>query len=938
MRAGIPDPHELRDRDWRRLAELLERFLDLDAAAEAAALAALPDDDARLRPRLERALAVARGDGDDEPLARPALEQMADLFDGDAGGGEALAVGTALGAWRIESELGRGGMGTVYAVRRADGLYDQRAALKLLRRAADAPGSRERFKRERQILARLEHPAIARLLDGGVAPDGRPFLVLELVDGEPITRWSDARRSGVEGRLQLFRQVLEAVEHAHRNLVVHRDLKPSNIFVTGDGQVKLLDFGVAKLLEEELEPELTRTRLPAPLTPQYAAPEQVTGEPVTTATDVYALGLVLYELLSGARPYRLTSDSALELERQIVSGETVPPSLAAMRGGAATAAERNLTPERLARRLAGDLDAIMLKALAKEPERRYRSAGELRRDLEAHLAGRPVEARPDAIGYRARKFVRRHRVGVTSAAVIVVALLAGLAALGYALSASRERLAQARRAEAIKDFLVGLLAETDPAEGVRSERTIADLLETGERRLADELQDQPRTRAELTLTLGTIERNLGHYDRAERLLGQARSLVAREQGESSPEMGRVLLAIGDLHYWRDQYDAALEAQRRALAIFAAAGPELRGELANAHYNVGAALRQLGRYDEAAAEERLSLDLDREIHGRESLEVADGEEGLALLLHSAGRDLDARPLAEHSLAVRRAQLAADHPKIAGSLEALGLIDGELGDYGPALDALRAALEIRRRAYGEEHPQVVESLNSLASTLLDAGRTGEALGLRREAYALAQKVYAGVDSSLAAEANNLAVVCYRLEDWGCAESGFRDALAAWRRAHGELHPHVASAMNNLGMVLLARGHPAEALTAIERALAIRREVYGEEAPDVAQSLRNLGLARLALHDLPAARSALDRSVELSRRVYAERNPRLAEALAARAELALAEHRATDAVRDLEEALSIRQEKLGDDNARTEETRAALARARTEEAKAARQGKSG
>jgi tetratricopeptide (TPR) repeat protein len=817
-------------------------------------------------------------------------------------------------------------MGTVYAVRRADGLYEQRAALKLLRRAADDPASRERFRRERQILARLEHPAIARLLDGGVAPDGRPFLVLERVDGQPITRWCDERSAGVEERVRLFVSVLEAVEHAHRNLVVHRDLKPSNIFVDDDGRAKLLDFGVAKLLEEELDGDLTRTRAPAPLTPQYAAPEQVTGQPVTTATDVYALGLVLYELLAGARPYRLASDSALELERQIVGGTTAPPSSAAARGGADAAAQRGSTPQRLARRLSGDLDAVVLRALAKEPERRYRSAGELRRDLEAHLAGRPVEARPDSAAYRARKFVRRHRLGVTAAAAVALALLAGLAALGYAVVESRARLVEARRAEAIKDFLVKTLAETDPAQGARPERTLAEVLEAGERRLTTELADQPATRAELALTLGTVERNLGHYERAEKLLGEARTLTESEYGAESPQTGRVLLAVGDLYYWRDEYPQAEATHRQALKIFAAAGPAYRDELANAHYNVGAALRQMGRFEEAIAEEQLSLAIDRQLHGPESLDAADGEEGLALLLHSAGRDREGLPLAEHALAVRRARLAADHPKIASALETAGLIDGELGEFEAAIRELREALAIRRRAYGEEHPQVVESLNGLASTLLDAGRTEEAIGVRREAYALATKVYAGVDSSLAAEANNLAVLCYRLRDWACAESGFRDALAAWRRVHGPQHPHVASAVNNLGMTLLARGRPGEALSDVEEGLAIRRQVFGEESSDVAQSLRNLGLVELALHRVAEARRALEECVELSRRVYPERHPRLAEALAARAELELAEHRGADAVRDLEEAVAIRTEKLGADNPLTEQARAALARARS------------
>ena len=924
MSADAPGPPDAREREWRRLAALLDRFLELEPEAAARELAGLAGEDAPLRARLARALAAARAEAADGPFSRPAAERFAVLFAEEpeaAAAAGALAAGADLGAWQVEGELGRGGMGTVYAVRRADGQYEQRAALKLLRGAVDEPASRERFRRERQILARLEHPAIARLLDGGVAGDGRPYLVMERVDGAPITDWCDAHRLGVEERLRRFLGVLDAVEHAHRNLVIHRDLKPSNIFVTGGGEVKLLDFGVAKLLDEEDSGELTRTRARAPLTPQYAAPEQITGEPVTTATDVYALGLVLYELLAGARPYRLASDSALELERRIVAGNLSPPSAAAARAGAEGAARRALTPDRLARRLVGDLDAVVLRALAREPERRYRSATELRRDLEAHLAGRPVAARPDSVAYRARKFVRRHRLGVAASAALGLLLVAGLAATAVALAESRERLAQARRAEAIKDFLVGLLAEADPAQGTRPDRTLAELLETGEQRLASELADQPRTRAELALTLGTIERNLGHYERAAGLLAEAKGLTEREFGPTSPEAGRVLFALGDLDYWRDDYAGALAQHRAALAIFAVAGPEFRGDLADAHSNVGAALRQLGSYPEAITEESEALELDRELYGAESLPAADDEEALALLLHTVGRGRDALPRIEHALAVRRRGLSGDHPKIASALETLGLIEAELGQVDAAIAALEGSLEIRRRAYGPEHPQIVESLNGLASTLADAGRLDRALVVRREAYALARKVYAGVDSSLAVEANNLAVLCYRQHDLECAESGFRDALAAWRRAHGGRHPHVAAAVNNLGMALLARGRGAEALPAVEEGLAIRREVFGEESADVAQSLRNLGLVELALGDLPAARRALDESVELSRRVYAERHPRLAEALAARADLELAERRGTDAVRDLEEAVAIRTEKLGADNPQTLEAQRAL-----------------
>jgi len=919
----------MRTTDWKRLDPLLERLLTLPAATARAELERLPDLDPTLRRRLRAALEAAHEDS--SWLDQPAAARWASLLaepGREAAAADGSMTGSVVGSWRLGELLGRGGMGTVYAAARADGAFEQRAALKLLRADADDPRLRDRFTQERQILARLEHPAIARLLDGGVAADGRPYLVLERIDGAAITTGCDARRLGVEQRLRLFVAVLEAVEFAHRNLIVHRDLKPSNILVSDDGSVKLLDFGVAKLLSEGADTQLTRTRAGAPLTLQYAAPEQVTGGPVTTATDVYALGVVLYELLAGTPPYRLESDSALELERRIVSGDTAPPSRAAARADPAAAAGRGTTRERLARRLSGDLDAVVLRALAKEPERRYPSAAALRLDLEAHLAGRPVTARPDSFAYRATKFIRRHRIGVAASVALALLVVGALAATAVALSASRQRLAEARRAEAIKQYLVETLAEADPSHGVRPERTLGEVLEAGEQRLATELADQPRTRAELALTLGEIERNLGHYDRAEKLLDQARQIIDREFGAASPQAGRVLLALGDLDYWRDDYEQAVAVHRRALAIFSAAGSKYRDELADAHYNVGAALRQMGRYDDAIAEEQTALAIDREVHGADSPDVADVEEGLALLLHSAGRGGEGMPLVRHALAIRRQQLAADHPKIASALETLGLIDSELGEFDEAIASLRSALEIRRRAYGPEHPQVVESLNSLASTLIEAGRTDEAVGVRREAWELARKVYAGVDSSLATEANNLAVVCYRVGDLKCAESGFRDALSAWRRAHGDHHPNVASGVNNLGMTLLALGRAAEALPDVEEGLAIRREVFGEESANVAQSLRNLGLVELALTRYPAARRALDESVDLSRRVYPERHLRLAEALAARAELALAEHRGADAVRDLEEALSIRVEKLGADHPLSVEARTRLAAAKRAE----------
>ena len=915
--------------EWRRLDELLEPLLDLEPEAARSALDRLEAADQPLRSRLEHALAAARAE--DGRLASSAAESWPELVAPPTPGAppsaeSGIGAGTIIGHWRITGQLGSGGMGTVYAVERADGLYQQSAALKLLRVGLDDPGARERFARERQILARLEHPAIARLLDGGVAADGRPYLVLERVDGEAITAWCDRRRKSVTQRLELFLGVLEAVDFAHRNLVVHRDVKPSNVLVTESGEVKLLDFGVAKLLAEDEGAEPTREPFGTPLTPQFASPEQITGAPVTTASDVYSLGLLLFELLAGDRPYRLTSRSPLEIERQIVRGSTTPPSSVAVGAGENGASLRNTTVPRLRRQLAGDLDAVVLRALAKEPQRRYRSAAELRGDLEAHLAGRPVAARPDSLAYRGRKFVSRHRVGVAAALGLSLALVAALATLIYALVQSRARLAEANRAEAIERVLLGMFSEIDPDQARGREVTLREVVDRGVARSVTELRDQPRTRADLLLTLGAIYRRLALYDRSRPMLEEALEITRREYGDGSPQTGRVLTELGDLHYWQDDYESSLVLQRRALAAFLSAGEKYRKETASARFNVGVALRQLGRLDEALAEELRALELERGLSGEASLEYAAVASGVSLTLHSLSREEEALPYGQQALAVFRARLGATHPKVADARENVGLVLSALGRYDEAEAELRESLAVRRRVFGESHPEVLESMNSLASVLAAAGKWPEARELRERAVELARRLYPQASSSLATNVNNLAVLCYRQGDFVCAERGFREAVEAWSRSFGDDHPDTVSGRNNLGMTLLGEGRAGEALPELEAALEQRRRQFGEASVDVAQSLRNVGLARLALGDLGAARRALQRSVELSRQVYSERHPRLAEALVARARLELVERHPQDAIRDLEEALAIRVEKLGPDSPLTAEARSALSRARS------------
>ncbi len=421
-----------------RWEDLFDELAELPPEPRARRLAELETEDPALAIRLARLLAA---DGQTaEFLIRPAAELL-DAVDEGPVVKASLPPGTRIGSWRLLGLLGRGGMGEVYCAEREEGTFTQRAALKLIKRGMDSAAIVQRFVRERQILSRLEHPGIARLLDGGSAADGRPFFVLERVVGVPITEYCRTRGLGLEERLRLLQSVCAAIDSAHRSLVVHRDLKPANILVTEEGQVKLLDFGIAKLLagdEDEETAHLTQLEARV-LTPAYAAPEQILGEPITTATDVYALGVLLFELVTGALPHARERRSLGSLAGAVVRETVERPSAVLRRMAAADAT-------RVARSVAGDLDLIVLTALHRDPARRYLSAAALADDLGRFLAGRPIRARPDSRGYRLRKFAGRNRLPVAAAALGLAALLAGL---GMALWEAHDARLSAQRAERV---------------------------------------------------------------------------------------------------------------------------------------------------------------------------------------------------------------------------------------------------------------------------------------------------------------------------------------------------------------------------------------------------------------------------------------------------------------------------------------------------------
>jgi len=690
--------------------------------------------------------AACAGDDDLREGVESLLEasrESAEYFDSD--GGDLLArvwVGVEgepamggledvrLGPYRLERRIARGGMGSIYAARRDDGRYRQQVAVKVLRRGLDTEDVVRRFVAERRILAGLDHPNIARLLDAGETPDGRPYLVMELVDGERITAWCDARRLGTDARLALFIRVGQAVQHAHRHLVVHRDLKSANILVTAGGDPKLLDFGIAKLLDAGADPEAsTRTRTGLRLlTPRSASPEQVDGAPVTTASDVYQLGLLLYELLSGARPFE--GLAGRELEQAIVEDDPPAPSRSVT---AAAAADRGLERGRLSRELAGELDRIVDRALRKDADERYPSVEQLVADVERYRAGLPVLAAATGWPYRARKFVRRNRSRVIAAG----ALLALLATYAVTITIQSRRVAverdrsarEAARAQRTADFLIGLFHGSEPNRTQGDSVTARELLDAAVGRLDVELGSEPLVRAALLGTIGRVYTELGLYASARPVLEESVELFRADAASDPALLAQSLRWLGMVTRGQDPgraarlFDEALEA---AEAAEGAHGPL-----------VAAALVDIA---ESAAGDRQADAVERALRILRATEGADPT--LLARALSVSRFTVDRPTAiarmEEAMELVRSVHGPSHTLLSGIMNDLALVvEGD--DPVRADSLLRGALEINERIHGPDHSTTLTMLNNLAGVRRDRGEYEAAAPLYREVLARRIRAY-------------------------------------------------------------------------------------------------------------------------------------------------------------------------------------------------------
>ena len=807
---------------------------------------------------------VKRACAGDDALYQAVVDRLdsrvawSDSWEEDGGDGDwsraTDPAGEIIGPYRVVRSLGQGGMGEVFLAERADEQFQQRVAIKLVKRGLLSRQIQSRLRLERQILANLDHPNIARLLDGGTTTEGTPYIVMEYVDGQPIDTYCDSRALSVRQRLALFRTVCSAVHSAHQNLIVHRDLKPSNILVTAEGMPKLLDFGIAKILDaRQMAHTVAVTQADFRLmTPDHASPEQVSGDPITTASDIYVLGVLLYELLTGFKPFVLKGNRLADLERAICEDIPTAPSeafsprhIAAQEELEKIAAQRSSTVSKLRRELHADLDNIVLMALRKEPERRYSSVQQFSEDIERYLQGQTVQARIDTWTYRTGKFIKRHALIVTLCAALL-ALLVGFTVNTFVQStriAQERDIAEAQRRDAqlereraqhVSSFLIDLFETSDPEEARGRKLTANDILDRG-----------------------------------------AKQILADTGGQ--PELQGVLLnTIGEVYLKLRNYAAAKPLMERALDIFRRNGAMRSTMAAGSLLNLTEVLIHEGDLNGAETLARQSMAISEQVAGAHSLGVARGECGLGIIQMRRENLAAAEQLFQSCLASYETSSGVSDSEMTMPLENLARILAVRGDYAGSEQLYRRVLGINIKL-GEDHPRYIQQLHNLATVLQRSGQLVEAEKLYRQAYAMTQRVYGEGDSTTADVLANLGSLLQDKGDLDGAQQAYQSALVIYRKAWGEQHSDTAYALGRLAGLALQRNDYARAEQLYRQALAIYEAILQPGSGYIASA--QLGLARTLVEagQPAAAQTLLNRAIPVWESVVGKRSPQYALSVA-------------------------------------------------------------
>jgi eukaryotic-like serine/threonine-protein kinase len=781
-------------------------------------------------------------------------------------------MGDRIGPYRVLRTLGAGGMGEVYLAERADAQFEQQVAIKVVHGGALAVSMHSRLKLERQILAQLDHPNIAHLLDGGALPDGSAYLVMEYIDGEAIDVFCDLHCLDITARLKLFQTVCAAVHYAHQNLIVHRDLKPSNILVTGAGVPKLLDFGIAKLLDDRQAARHTLAVTQADIrimTPDHASPEQVRGHAITTSSDVYVLGVLLYKLLCGTSPFFISSMRLSEIERAICEKDPPPPSQMVsaeeLPESKMIAESRGMSAKRLRRALDGDLDNIVLMAMRKEPERRYGSAEQMAGDIQRFLEGKPVIARRDTMSYRTSKFVKRHWLPVSAAAAatfMIIAFSVTTYEQSLRIAAERDRAAQQReraeheraRAEEVSSFLVNLFKLSDPEQNRGNQVTARELLDSGAKRLEAGLQDQPETKAALLSTVGAVYDSLGQYKDALPILDEALHLQGPTHDGS--RVG-TLLEVANARIGTGNLPAAEPPLQDALHISQSEFGAKSIESGRTLWALGRLRLQQGRFSEAQDLFVRGLGILQTDNAPQT-DISSLLDDLAKVYTRSQQWELAKQTYERALDTDRHVLGDDHPRVAQHLENLAIVVQNMGNLVQAETLYRDALNRMESAYGERHPETAIIKGNYGLLLQREGRLTEAEPLLHDAVAIRLSLFGPDNYNVGYARVSLAMLLHDKGDLVASESEFRQALEIYDKSLPANHQNRASLLMHFARLLVDRNKSQEALTKSEESIKIWTATSPATNPQTALAHAIHAYALEHLDKLPLAAAELDAAV--------------------------------------------------------------------------------
>ena len=746
--------------------------------------------------------------------------------------GSGQAEGESVGRYRLIQKVGEGGMGEVWEAEQIAPIR-RRVAYKVIRRGMDSAEVVARFETERQAVAMMDHPCIAKVFDAGVTAQGRPYFVMEFIPGMPLDEHCQKYRLATRQRLELFIKVCEGVQHAHHKAIIHRDLKPSNVLVVlqeNAATPKIIDFGVAKAMAQRLTEKAMHTEMGQLLgTPEYMSPEQaeMSHESVDTRTDVYSLGVMLYALLAGALPFDATElrrQSFDEIRRRIREDEPPRPSTQiTLRGNKTQSHASNCATDLMSLRslLKGDLDWIVMKAMEKDRTRRYGSPAELAADIRRYLNDQPVLATPPSALYIMKKFVRRHRYGVTAAATLLV-LLMGFAVTmtvqAGRIARERDRAnLEAETARRVSEVMESLFTQSDPDMARGNTVTAREILDRGALRIRTELSDQPRVQARLLNIMGTVYRSLGLYGQAQPLLEEALAIQEQDLGPDAPEVGKVVQDLGNL------------------------------------------LRSTGSYDEAEKMLQRARAIREKALGPDHVKFASSLSDLASLRLAMGHPEEARALLERSLTIREKALGPDDPEVAASLNNLAIIAWNSGDHREALEMYRRALAILKKNYGADHPDVANVLNNMANVQKRLREMDSARRSYEESLAIREKVLGPAHPDVASSLNNLAIHLQEENDLPTARRLYQRSLEIREKSLGLRHPAVAQSLENLALVVVKTGDYATARSLYEKALSINAENFGPDHPKVARTHYNLACVMARQGDKVSALDHLHLALE-------------------------------------------------------------------------------